>query len=109
MDTSVHNRGVKAFVDHEVFNNRERTGIVLFISLFERRVEVFGDSGINERVAGEDWADIISEVIKGIKMGQGTEGLVRGIKLCGDLLEASGVEIRDDDIDELSNEPRFEN
>ena len=37
-----------AFVEEEVFSTRDRTGILLFLSLFEHRVVVLGDSGINQ-------------------------------------------------------------
>ena len=67
MDAAVHDRAIKAFVDHEVFSTRDRTGIVILVSLFERRVEVFGDKGINAKVSSEDWSEVISDIISGIK------------------------------------------
>jgi len=108
MDTAVHNRATKAFVEHEVFKTRDRTGIVLLVSLFEKRVEVFGDSGINQAVSADDWSEVISTIIKGVKSGKTTEAMVDGIRQCGTLLERLGVEIRPDDTNELSNLPRFE-
>lgn len=108
MDAAVHQRAMKAFVNHEVFSTRDRTGIVLLVSLFEHRVEVFGDSGINEIVKPEDWAEVVSQIIMGIKAKDATGGLVKGIEACGSLLEHAGVHIKVDDTDELSNQPRFE-
>lgn len=108
MDAEVHTRAIKAFVDNEVFDTRDRTGIVLLVSLFERRVEVFGDSGINSKVTAQDWSEVVSVVVSGIKKGNPTAGLVEGIERCGVLLHASGVDIRSDDSNELSNMPRFE-
>ena len=108
MDAAVHSRAVRAFVDHEVFTTRERTGIVLLLSVFEHRVEVFGDSGINQKVEPEEWATIIEAILKGVKGNDPTQGFVNGIEACGDLLEKAGVAIRKDDTDELSNLPRFE-
>lgn len=107
IDRAVHSRAVHAFVEEEVFATRDRTGILLLVSLFEHRVEVFGDSGINALVSDEDWGDVIDEVISGIRKGDASGGLVRGIELCGDLLERKGVEPRHDDEDELSNRPRI--
>jgi len=108
MDESVHGRAIKAFVEHEVFSTRDRTGIVLLVSLFEHRVEVFGDSGINAAVQAEDWSDVVYLIANGIKQGQTTQALVEGIERCGELLQKSGVHILPDDTDELSNLPRFE-
>ena len=108
MDSEVHNRALKAFVDHEVFVTRDRTGIVLLVSMFEKRVEVFGDSAINNAVESDDWSEVIALVIRAIKAGKTVDGLVEGILHCGKLLERLGLEIRPDDTNELSNLPRIE-
>lgn len=104
---SVHRNAMKAFVKEEVFNTRDRTGILLFISLFEHRIEVLGDSGINAKVSPDEWADIVEHVRDGIKSGRFADGLIEGIEMCGRLLEKSGVEIRDGDTNELPNTIRF--
>lgn len=107
MVQAVHARAQQAFLENEVFLTRERTGILILVSLFEHRVEVLGDSGINAKVASEDWADVVTDIISGIRDGDPTGGLVRAIGHCGELLEKAGVERRDDDQDELSNAPQI--
>ena len=104
---SVHARAQKAFLESEVFQTRERTGILLLVSLFEHRVEVLGDTGINEKVEADDWADVVTDIIAGIKRGDPTSGLVSAIERCGHLLEQAGVERREDDTDELPNAPQI--
>ena len=39
----VHQRATQAFVEEDVFRTRDRTGILIFISLFEHRVVVLAD------------------------------------------------------------------
>lgn len=104
---SVHARAQRAFLENEVFQTRERTGILLLVSLFEHRVEVLGDTGINDNVDAADWADVVTDIVSGIKSGAPTDGLVSAIDRCGRLLEKAGVERREDDTDELSNAPRI--
>lgn len=104
---SVHARAQQAFLENEVFRTRERTGILILVSLFEHRVEVLGDSGINEKVDPDDWADVVTDIIGGIKSGDPTSGMVSAIERCGHLLEKAGVERRDDDEDELPNAPQI--
>lgn len=104
---SVHARAQQAFLENEVFQTRERTGILLLVSLFEHRVEVLGDTGINDKVDAADWADVVTDIVSGIKSGAPTDGLVSAIDRCGRLLEKAGVERREDDTDELSNAPRI--
>lgn len=107
MTRAVHRRAMKAFVDEEVFATRDRTGILIFISLLEHRIEVLGDSGINEIVSPDEWVEVVEQIRTGIRRGNVAEGLITAIDTCGRLLEKSGVEIREDDADELSNELRI--
>lgn len=109
LDRTVHHRAMRAFVEEEVFNTRDRTGILLFVSLLEHRIEVLGDTGINARVEPEDWADIVKRIRKGIQHENLTDGLVDAIGMCGTLLEEQGVTIRPDDENELSDSVRTPN
>ena len=106
LDQTVHQRAMTAFVEEEVFNTRDRTGILLFVSLLEHRIEVLGDAGINQRVAPDDWIGVVERIRTGIRNENLTAGLVDAIGMCGDLLESSGVEIRPDDTNELPNRVR---
>ena len=103
----VHHRAMRAFVEEEIFNTRDRTGILLFISLLEHRIEVLGDEGINRRVTPDDWTEVVARIREGIKQNKIAEGMISAIGMCGQLLERSGVDIKPDDTDELSNEVRF--
>lgn len=107
MTRAVHRRAMKAFVDEEVFATRDRTGILIFISLLEHRIEVLGDAGINQKVSADEWADVVEHIRDGIRSGKLAAGLSEGIDMCGHLLEKSGVEMRADDTDELSNTVRI--
>ncbi|TDI69443.1 MAG: hypothetical protein E2O84_02610 [Bacteroidetes bacterium] len=107
MSEAVRLRALQAFVEEEIFSTRDRTGILLYISLLEHRVEVFGDSGINERVQPEDWAHVIEDVLFGIKSDSLGAGLAKAIKRCGDLLVENGFDVRSDDENELRDGVRL--
>ena len=107
LNTVVHRRALEALVEEEVFNTRDRTGILLFVSLFERRIEVLGDSGINAKVQPDEWEAIVERIQAGIRAGALAAGLVDAIDACGELLHRRGVEIRDDDTDELPDDVRL--
>jgi len=106
LDETVHRRALQSFVEEEVFDTRDRTGILLFVSLREHRIEVLGDTGINEQVEPEDWAEVVARIRRGIRNDNLTEGLVEAIGMCGRLLERKGVGIRPDDENELSDTVR---
>jgi putative membrane protein len=103
----VEERASMAFLDEEVFKTRERTGILLFVSLLERRVRVLGDSGINAHVRQEEWDDVVATIVAGMKSGKPADALIEAIGKCGALLEKRGVDIRPDDTDELDNTIRI--
>ena len=103
----VDERATLAFLEEEVFATRERTGILIFISLFEHRVRILGDSGINALVRQEEWDEAVRILADAIRNGAAAEGMLEAIWKCGQLLERRGVEIRPDDTDELDNRVRL--
>ncbi len=106
MQRRVAQRAAEAFVSEEVFETRERTGILIFLSILERKVLVLGDSGINAKVKPGDWDDIVKRIVSGMRSGKPVEGLIDGIAQCGALLQKHGVALRPDDTDELSDSLR---
>ncbi len=100
---AVQQEAQTAFLREEVFKTRERTGILLFMSLFERRVVVLGDAGINAKVAQEEWEEVVQTIVAGMHAQQPAEGLIAAIQKCGALLQKQGVLRHVDDSDELAN------
>jgi len=107
-ERAVMARARQAFLEEEVFATRERTGILIFLALFERRAVVMGDEGINRAVAQEEWQEIVDALSEGIGSGRAAEALIRAIGDCGRILETHGVEIRPDDTNELADGLRME-
>jgi putative membrane protein len=106
LELRTRQRAAMAFLDEEVFRTRERTGILLFLSLFERRVVVLADSGIHALVQPGQWDGIATAIAAGIRAGRPREALLEAIRSCGDLLERHGVARRADDVNELPDELR---
>ncbi|SRR5690606_9006505 len=96
-----------AFLEEEVFNTRQRTGIMIFISFFEHEVIVMADTGINKVVDQQQWDILVSEIIGKIKSGNLVEAIVHGIERCGTLLLEKGFKKTDDDINELHDDLRL--
>lgn len=107
IDRRIAQRAAEAFVAEEVFNTRDRTGILIFLSLMERRVIVLGDAGINSKVKPAEWEDVVNVIVQGIKEGRPADGLVAGIGKAGALLHNDGVARRPDDTDELPDALRM--
>ena len=106
MDQTTRQRAENAFLEEEVFNTRQRTGIMIFISFFEHEVMVMADRGISKVVEQKQWDMIVADLVAQIRAGQALQGLEAGIRQCGDLLLEKGFKKTDDDINELSDDLR---
>lgn len=107
LEKRVAQRAAQAFIAEEVFETRDRTGILLFFSLLEHKVIVVGDSGINAKVHQTEWQDVVDRVVRGVNAGKPAEGLIDAIRQCGTLLKMHGVKRRDRDTNELPNRLRI--
>ncbi|MCF6266495.1 MAG: TPM domain-containing protein [Desulfuromusa sp.] len=102
LTAEVKEKALVSFLEQGVHETRDRTGILILISLFERRVYVLADSGINERVSEHTWDEIVEIITKGLKTGTACEAICRAIERCGEILhEYPPNEL--DNIDELPN------
>ena len=105
-DHATRQRAENAFLEEEVFNTRQRTGIMIFISFFEHEVIVMADSGISKVVDQKQWDRIVADLIQNIRNGQIVEGLEQGIKQCGAILLEKGFGKTQDDVNELRDDLR---
>ena len=98
----VEEAALTSFYRNGLNNTRDRTGILIFISVFERRAYVLADEGINAKVDTAVWQEVVNLVVKGIKEQKQAEGICRAVKRCGELIREH-FPIKVDDTDELGN------
>lgn len=67
---------------------QHRNGILLFVSLRERYVEIIADRGIHSRVAEGTWDKIVAEFLAAVKAGRLAEGLIAAVESCGAVLQS---------------------
>jgi len=108
LDQATKRRAENAFLEEEVFNTRHRTGIMIFISFFEREVIVMADRGISKVVEQKEWDSMVKGIIDHVRKGKVTEGLEIAIKRCGEVLLEKGFLKTADDINELGDDLRIE-
>jgi putative membrane protein len=94
-----------AFLDFGLAETRDRTGILIYISLLEHRVVVLADRGIDAQVEEGTWDGVVDRILSGIREGRAEEGLCDAITICADLL-AARFPRRPDDVNELPDTPR---
>lgn len=82
----VDERALLEFYETGIVNTKARTGILLFLSLMERKAVVLADEAIAKKLPPETWQNICQEMVAGIKRGETASGLIRAIETCGDIL-----------------------
>jgi putative membrane protein len=109
MDQATRKRAENAFLEEEVFNTRHRTGIMIFVSFFEREVMVMADRGISKVVEQKEWDKLVQNIIDKVRAEQVVEGIEAAILKCGEILFEKGFVKTSDDINELRDDLRIEN
>jgi putative membrane protein len=109
MDQATRKRAENAFLEEEVFNTRHRTGIMIFVSFFEREVMVIADRGVSKVVDQKEWDRMVQKIIEKIRMGKVVDGIEATIERCGEILLEKGFKKSPDDINELRDDLRIEN
>jgi putative membrane protein len=98
----VHARALEQFFARNLHQTIGQTGVLIFVAVRDRRVELLADSGINARVGKEAWGGIIDELTRGVRAGRLVDGLVAAIDGTGKLLRTY-VPANGENPDELPN------
>lgn len=69
-------------------STRDHSGVLFFVSLAERSVEIIADKGINDKVDKDEWQKIVNTFIKDVKNNEYRHGFITAIEQCGNLLSA---------------------
>ena len=99
----VRERAVRAFYEKGLYKTRDENGILIFISLLERKVWILGDRGVDKKIDHANWQSHAHEISNGIKEGRACEALCAVIAQCGQLL-AEHFPRKKDDTNELTDE-----
>lgn len=82
---------------------KTKQAIMFFVSLDEKYVEIITDSVIKEKINDSYWEDIVGEFIIDIKNKNLSNGYLKAIKSCNQIL-IENFPIQENDENELSNE-----
>jgi putative membrane protein len=63
-----------------------RTGILIYLSMAERRAEIVGDEAITAVTTPETWGEAMAALLKDVKDGRPGDGIVAAVGLIGDVL-----------------------
>lgn len=82
----VRQRAEEQFLSKNLHATRERTGVLIYVSLAERMAELLADEGIHAQAPDGTWDKAMAELVSGLKRGRLGEGFTRCVGLCADVL-----------------------
>lgn len=97
-------RAIEVFSLLRLWDTSERNGVLIYLLLADRDIEIVADRGVNAKVASAEWEGICRTMEQGLKAGRNGEAVVAGIQRVSALL-AHHFPRRADDRNELPDRP----
>jgi putative membrane protein len=82
----VHRRAVELFRAGCELKTRGRTGVLLYLSLAERRAEIVADQAIADKVEPDVWGEAMAALIDEVKAGRPGAGMAEAVEKIGAVL-----------------------
>ena len=101
---SVRKAACTAFVDQGISRTRDRGGVLFYVALFERRLEVVADVGVPVEAMGDEWRQALVALHRSVEAGDAA-GFARALEATAGPLERA-MPRSADDINELPDEVR---
>ena len=101
---SARERAIELFSRLRVWDTEQNAGVLVYLLLADKRVEIVADRGIHARVGEAAWEAICGAMQREFAAGRFEAGVVTGVQAISDLL-ALHYPPRGENPDELSNRP----
>ncbi|MDQ6620538.1 MAG: hypothetical protein M3Z31_12735 [Pseudomonadota bacterium] len=102
-DLEVSRRAKELFVTRALFATESRRAILVFTSLFERKVEIIADRAFEHRVNAAGWSAVIAAMAPRLREASCGEALLHGLATLDRVLEAQGFAAQGPIVDEIPN------
>ena len=101
-EEAVRLRAERAFFERGLYKTKKNTGVLVFLSLLERKVWILADKGIYEKMDQKTLDRFANEVSRGVREDRACEVLSQAIQEIGVILSRH-FPITSDDTDELTD------
>ena len=85
-DTTSRQRAREVFASQGVWNTEENNGVLIYVLLADRKVEVVADRGVDRQVKPGEWQSICQTMERHFREGRYEEGARAGVQAVTDLL-----------------------
>ena len=96
-------RAVEVFHELQMDQTQQRNGVIIYVAVKSKQFAIYGDQGINAKVADDFWNCTKDIMVEHFKNSRNKQALVDGIHNAGQQLKKF-FPYQSDDTDELSNE-----
>ena len=100
--TNCRRHAFEQFFALKMNETNKRSGVMLFISVAERHVEIIADKGINDKVLPDEWSRIVETVVADVQGGKVQDAFLNAIRACRTVLVRHFPEVRND-VNELDD------
>lgn len=83
---TVRDRALEVFAELGVWGTAERNGVLIYVLLAERQVEIVADHGLTGRVSAAEWREVCALIEREFASGHWRDGALRGIEAVTALL-----------------------
>ncbi len=102
---SPRERAHEVFAHSRIWNTAANTGVLVYVLLADRSIEIIADRGIGAKVEAREWAAICDAMQKHFAGGEYERGAIAGIEAIGALLARHFPADGRDNPDELPDRP----
>jgi uncharacterized membrane protein len=83
---SAQQRALEVFSQLRVWDTEHRNGLLIYLLLADRAVEIVADRGIHSKVGSHEWESICRNMESAFKVGNYEDGVISGIQAATQLL-----------------------
>ncbi len=81
-------RAAEVFSQLRVWDTAENNGILIYLQLADRRIEILADRGLAGRVSDEQWRGVCQLMEERLRAGDAAAAALEGVAAAGELLAA---------------------
>lgn len=84
-DDPLH-RAISLFDELKMYETKHKNGVLIYISIDDHKLAIYGDEGIHSIVGDEFWNDDIAIMVSEFKKGRYSDGIKEVVKRVGEKL-----------------------
>lgn len=81
-------RALEVFAALGVWDTHANNGVLIYVLLADRDVEIVADRGFNDRVSAEQWSAVCEDMEREFLAGRHAEAVVAGVERVGQMIGA---------------------